>query len=117
MKRLTAIFYRTESGEEPVRKWLLGLDKPGENANRKIVGTDIAAVEFGWPVGMPLCRHLRDGVSEVRSTIKDGKVEARVYFGIEDGAMVLLHGQDGKGQQQAEIAEAVKRWKAYKAKR
>ena len=114
MKRLTAIFFQTEAGEQPVRKWLLELDDLGKSTNRQIVGRDIATVEFGWPVGMPTCRHLREGVSEVRSTIRKGKVEARVYFGIDGGLMVLLHAQDGKGQQSEAIDKAVKRWTAYK---
>jgi putative component of toxin-antitoxin plasmid stabilization module len=109
MKRLTAIFFRTESGEQPVRTWLLELDK----ANRLIVGQDIATVEFGWPVGMPVCRPLRDGVSEVRSTICKGKVEARVYFGVVAGRMVLLHAHQGKGRQDDAITVAIKRWRAF----
>ena len=27
--------------------------------DRKRVGHDIMTVEFGWPLGMPACRHLR----------------------------------------------------------
>jgi len=38
----------------PVREWLLSLDK----ADRQILGADIATVEFGWPIGMPVCRPL-----------------------------------------------------------
>lgn len=84
---------RSESGAEPVRDWLLELDA----ADRKIVGKDIATVEFGWPVGMPVCRSLRDGVKEVRSTVSAGKVEARVYFCIRGDTMLLLHAHLGKG--------------------
>jgi hypothetical protein len=42
-------FYRRLSGTEPVRDWLKSLSVE----DRRIVGTDIAAVEFGWPIGMP----------------------------------------------------------------
>ncbi|WP_237155492.1 type II toxin-antitoxin system RelE/ParE family toxin [Oryzibacter oryziterrae] len=102
MKRLIARFFKTEGGREPVRDFLLGL--PGED--RKIVGQDIATVEFGWPVGMPVCRPLGGGLHEIRSTIRDGKVEVRVYVCVEAQVLVLLHGQQGKGRQDADIALA-----------
>lgn len=88
-KRIPAVFYRTSSGAEPVRKWLKGL--PAED--RRIVGVDIATVEFGWPVGMPVCAPItsRRGLWEVRSTITGGRI-ARVLFCIHGGKMVLLHG-------------------------
>lgn len=52
LKRLPARFYRTESGREPVREWLKGLDQE----DRRIIGEDIKDVEFSWPIGMPLVR-------------------------------------------------------------
>lgn len=87
MKRVPAVFYRTASGTEPVRDWLLKLD-PGD---RKIVGGDVKDVEYGWPVGMPLCRPLGSGLWEVRSDISNGRI-ARVVFCVFDGQMILLHG-------------------------
>lgn len=105
MKRIVARFYRLGSGKEPVREWLLGL----EASDRRIVGKDIATVEYGWPLGMPVCRPLKDGVHEVRSTIRSGKVEARVYFLVEDGVMLLLHAAAGKDRQKGDIARAMAR--------
>ena len=61
MKRLPAAFYALPSGREPVRDWLKGL----ERWDRKIVGEDINDVEFSWPIGMPLCRSLGGGPSEM----------------------------------------------------
>lgn len=110
VKRITARFYRTEAGNEPVREWLVELS----STDRKIVGKDIATVEFGWPVGMPICRALRDGVLEVRSTIRSGKVEVRVYFAIEGEIMLLLHGVEGKRGQDAAIALAVERLRNHR---
>ncbi len=52
---------------------------------------DISTIEYQWPVGMPLCRALGDGLWEVRSNISDGRI-ARVIFVVVDGRMVLLHG-------------------------
>jgi hypothetical protein len=109
MKRITARFFVTEEGAEPVKDWLLSLDKD----DRRTVGADIATVEFGWPVGMPTCRPIRDGVREVRSSIKGNTVEARTYFGIDDGIMLLLHGEEGKDGQQEAIKLAIKRWKEH----
>ena len=52
---------------------------------------DIATIEYGWPVGKPLCDSLGGGLWEVRSAISTGRI-ARVIFCIHDSQMVLLHG-------------------------
>jgi phage-related protein len=87
MKKIAARFFVTNNGEEPVRTWLktLSID------DRKVIGKDIQKVEFGWPIGLPVCRPLGDGLWEVRSVLPDG-CTARVLFGFSEGAMVLLHG-------------------------
>ena len=87
MKRVKAVFYESGSGNMPVREWLLSLDRE----DRRIIGEDIATVEFGYPIGMPVCRNLGNGLYEVRSDISDGKI-ARVIFIVKRGYMVLLHG-------------------------
>jgi phage-related protein len=86
-------------GCEPVRKWLKALSRE----DKRIVGTDIATVEFGWPVGMPTCRPLssRRGLLEVRSSLTQNRI-ARVLFCIHQGHMVLLHGFIKKTQQTPE---------------
>jgi len=87
-KRVPAIFYRTEAGGEPVREWLKGLSP----VDRKRIGEDIKTVEFGWPVGMPVCRPLGNSVYEVRTNLAQNRI-ARVLFYIDKkGRMVLLHG-------------------------
>lgn len=86
-KTLRARFFRQEGGDEPVRRWLLDLGA----ADRKAVGDDIRTAEFGWPIGMPLCRPMGKGLWEVRTAISDGRI-ARVLFCAHDGEMVLLHG-------------------------
>jgi phage-related protein len=49
-------------------------------------------VEFGWPLGMPVCRPLGGGIHEVRTSLGQNRV-ARVLFYIDKkGRMVLLHG-------------------------
>jgi phage-related protein len=86
-KKIDAAFYRSTHGAEPVRDWLMDLSAE----DRRMIGYDIATVEFGWPVGMPLCRPLGEGLWEVRSRLTHGKI-ARVVFCIAHGRMILLHG-------------------------
>lgn len=86
MKRIRAVFWRAASGSEPVRDWLKGLDKE----DRFRIGTDIKTVEFGWPIGMPTCRPLKQGLFEVRTNLENRI--ARILFCVFDGRMVLLHG-------------------------
>lgn len=92
-KKIDAVFYHATNGAEPVRDWIKGL--PAED--RRIIGFDIATAEFGWPLGMPLCRPLGGGLWEVRSRIAQGRI-ARVMFCIAHGRMVLLHGFVKKSQ-------------------
>ena len=86
-KRAPAIFYRTEAGGEPVREWLKGLSPE----DRKRIGEDIKTVEFGWPVGMPVCKPLGSSIYEVRTSLAQNRI-ARVLFYIDKKSrMVLLH--------------------------
>lgn len=88
-KRVPALFFRTEAGGEPVRDWLKGLTS---SEDRKRIGEDIKTVEFGWPIGMPVCRPLGEGIYEVRTRLAQNRI-ARVLFYIDKkGRMVLLHG-------------------------
>jgi phage-related protein len=94
-KRVPAIFFRTEAGGEPLRDWLKSLPSPED---RKRIGEDIKTVEFGWPIGMPACRPLGDGIYEVRTNLLQNRI-ARVLFYIDrKGRMVLLHGFIKKAQ-------------------
>nr|WP_210399147.1 type II toxin-antitoxin system RelE/ParE family toxin [Steroidobacter denitrificans] len=108
IKKLPAAFYCTAAGNEPVREWLKALDEP----DRRIVGQDIATAEFGWPVGMPVCRSLGKGLYEIRSDISRGRI-TRMIFCVEDGKMVLLHGFIKKTQKtpKADLDLALKRKK------
>jgi phage-related protein len=86
-KIIPARFFETAGGAEPVRDWLMELEKE----DRRSIGFDIATVEHGWPVGMPTCRSLGDGLWEVRSNLAGGRI-SRVIFCIIKERMVLLHG-------------------------
>lgn len=87
-KQVPAIFYRTEAGGEPVREWLKGLSPE----DRKRIGEDIKTVEFGWPIGMPVCRPLGDGIYEVRSSLAQNRIARMLFYIDKKGRMVLLHG-------------------------
>jgi len=62
------------------------------SADRKRIGEDIKTVEFDWPIGMPVCKPLGDGMYEVRTRLAQNRI-ARVLFYIDKSSrMVLLHG-------------------------
>ena len=109
-RKLLATFYRSASGDEPVRNWLKALNKQ----ERQIIGEDIAYVQFKWPIGKPRVDHLRGPIWEVRSTI--GNRIARVLFAVEQVEMILLHAFIKKTQQTdpADIELALKRMKDWK---
>ena len=56
--KIPLVFYRTAAGNEPVRTWLKRLDR----ADRLEIGADLQRVQYRWPVGMPLCRALGNGL-------------------------------------------------------
>src|SRR5438105_9408949 len=84
---IPVIFYRTGQGGEPVREWLRTL--PIED--RRGIGRDLAVVQYGWPVGMPLCRSLGSGLWEVRSNLPSRRI-ARVLFFVHEGRIGVVHG-------------------------
>ncbi len=85
MKKISAIFYKTENGKEPVREWLKSLTIE----EKKKIGEDIQTAEFGWPIGMPTCKPLGKGLHEIRTNVSDKW--ARVFFCVSENFMVLLH--------------------------
>ena len=87
LKPIPLVFWRSANGREPVREWLN--DLPREDQRK--IGRDICKVQFGWPVGLPLCRPLSRGLWEVRSSLPSRR-EARVLFGFHDGMLIALHG-------------------------
>ncbi len=88
-KKLPAVFYRSRAGNQPVRDWLNGPELGDQD--RKVIGTDVAKAEYGWPIGMPTCEPLGQGLYEIRSHLANNRI-TRILFSIEEGRMVLLHG-------------------------
>jgi phage-related protein len=85
-RTVTAEFYRTAMGNEPVRVWLKTLSL----AERQAIGIAVRKVEYGWPIGMPTCDALGDGLREVRINLENRI--ARILFCPIGAHVVLLHG-------------------------
>lgn len=102
------VFYRTAAGTEPVREWLRNLSPE----DRRIIGTDLATVQVGWPVGMPLCRSLGSGMWELRSKLTSNRI-ARLVFFVTESRIGVVHGFIKKTQKTppSEIALAQRRMK------
>lgn len=98
-------FFRLDSGREPVRDWLRGMDA----ASRRTIGEAIKTLQFGWPVGMPLARKMDTDLWELRSKLAGGI--ARTFFTIHQGNIILLHGFVKKSQKTPanELATAKRR--------
>jgi phage-related protein len=108
LNKLHVHFFRSTSGREYVRDFLLSLTAE----DRKAIGTDIKTVQFGWPLGMPFVRKMEANLWEVRSDIPDGI--ARVLFTVVGDRIVLLHAfikKSGKTPEK-ELITARKRLKA-----
>ena len=101
-------FYQTARGAWPVLDWMRALAKE----DRQRIGEDLARVQYGWPIGMPLCRSLGDSLWEVRSSLPSRRI-ARLIFFFHEGELGVVHGFIKKTQKAPadEIALARKRMK------
>ncbi|MEI6076924.1 MAG: type II toxin-antitoxin system RelE/ParE family toxin [Verrucomicrobiota bacterium] len=106
---LKVVFFKTDTGNEPVREWLKELSKD----DCKVIGMDILTVQYAWPIGKPLVDNLADGIWEVRSRL-DNRI-ARTLFAMVNQEIVLLHGFIKKQQKTPadELELAKKRKKQY----
>lgn len=119
-KKIQAEFYKTESGRQPVREFLLDCSKAG----RLQIGEDILFVELNWKVDRPYVDQLKKGsgpaertIYELRSQLNEqgSNKEARVLFFIFDHLMVLTHAFIKKTRKvpKHEIETAWKRMKLW----
>jgi phage-related protein len=101
-------FYRSATGREPVLEWLRDLDRE----DRRAIGLDLMRVQFGWPLGMPLVRSLKDGLWEVRSSLPSQKI-ARLILCFHEKTLIVLHGFIKKTQKTpaADLETAKRRMK------
>jgi phage-related protein len=85
--KIPLIFFESQSGSEPVRDWLREL--PEEE--RQAIGRDLLRAQWRWPVGMPLCRPMGNGLWEIRTDLPT-KRTARVLICLHRNHLVALHG-------------------------
>ena len=106
------IFYRTGAGNEPALEWFRSLD----DQERRIVGTDLRTLQIGFPMGMPLCKSLGDGLWELRSTLPNRV--ARVIFFLDGETFIVVHGFIKKAQKtpKEELDTAKARKKLYRTR-
>ena len=115
--KLRVVFFRTDSGNEPVREWLENLEEEDE----RTIDADIAVVAEHWPsvLRTSLVKKLQGegNLWEIRSRISYGKRITRVLFTVESGEIILLHGFIKKSQKtpQKDLLLARKRSKQWKA--
>lgn len=111
-RKIPVVFYRTRGGSEVVRDWLRALDEKERNA----IGLDLMRIQFRWPVGMPLCRSMGDGLWEIRTSLPSNRI-ARVMFCVAQERIVILNGFIKKTQKtpDEELALARKRQKEFEA--
>lgn len=87
--RFNAYFFKSAAGNEPVREWIRSLN----DVDKRIIGKDVMKVEIGGPqIGKPTVDGLGDDLYEIRSTIADGRIEARILFTVVGNTILLLHG-------------------------
>jgi len=86
-QKIPLIFLRTPAGIEPVREWLKEL--PEEE--RRAIGRDLLRAQWRWPVGMPLCRAMGNGLWEIRTDLPTRRT-ARVLICLYREHLVALHG-------------------------
>jgi phage-related protein len=101
-------FYKTDSGNEPVREWLQNLPKE----ERKITGAELMHVQMLYPdVGMPRVEPLGKKLSAVRVSLRDHWI--RVLFTVRGKTIFLLHGVKKKTNKldQKDINLAMERMK------
>jgi phage-related protein len=86
-RKISLVFFRTFTGNEPVREWLKELPEDERHA----IGRDLLRTQWRWPVGMPLCRPMGRGLWEIRTDLPT-KRTARVLVCLYREHLVALHG-------------------------
>lgn len=95
-KKIHAVFYKSESGNEPVKDELLNLGRPVKT----MIGEDINFVELHWKIDRSYVDQLRKvncftekTIYEIRSKVFVGGVtkEYRVLFFVINDLMILTH--------------------------
>lgn len=89
MPRHAALFYQTPSGREVVLDWIRSFSAE----DRRTIGEDLRTVQIGFPLGLPLCRNLGDGLWEVRSSLPSKREVRLILFQSRASkALAIVHG-------------------------
>jgi len=107
-QKIPLIFFRTPVGSEPVREWLQELPE----VERQGIGRDLLRAQWRWPVGMPLCRPMGNGLWEIRTGLPTKRI-ARVLVCVYQEHLVAVHGfiKKTRGTPDEDLALARKRKK------
>jgi antitoxin HicB len=65
--------------------WLRSLD----DEDRRTIGRDLMRAQFRWPVGMPRCRSLSDGLWELRCNLGSNRI-TRLFFCFSEERLIAL---------------------------
>jgi len=84
LRPIPLVFWRSANGRDPVREWLNELSR----GDKRTIGRDIAKVQYGWPVGLPLCRPLSGGLVGGPCVAAE---QARGADILHDGLLVAVH--------------------------
>jgi phage-related protein len=89
------IFYRTPNQRDVILEWIRQLAPEC----RRVIGFDLKTVQLGFPMGLPLCGPLGNGLWEVRSSLPN-RTEARLIFFQHkpSGNLVVVHAFIKKSQ-------------------
>lgn len=96
-QKIPLMFYQLASGREPVREWY----KEQPKADWDAIGQDLGRVQWRFPVVMPLCCAMGNGLYEVRTSLPSGRV-ARTFIMYYRGRLIALHGFIKKTQKTPE---------------
>jgi putative addiction module killer protein len=100
--------YVTSAGHCPFSEWL---DSLKDRRARYVIKARLDRIELG---NFGDCRHVGDGVNELRIDFGPGY---RVYFGQEGDVIVLLLCGGAKRTQRSDIAGAKAYWKDYRSRK
>lgn len=111
--RMAVIFFKTDGGNEPALDFIKELPKD----DRSKIGFELKTLQIGFPVGMPLCRALGDGLFEMRTSLPSTR-EARLLFLTHGQKLIVLSGFIKKSQKtpESEMRTARERKKAYQSR-
>jgi phage-related protein len=83
------LFYKTSAGNDVVIDFIR--QQPAND--RRVIGEDLKVLEIRYPVGMPLCKPLGNGLWELRSSLPS-KREARLlyFYRSKSKTIMVVHG-------------------------